>query len=398
MAAFFAPTTGCDDSTTSTSDAVYTELYVDPASFRGAVSCSELSGGMQAFVVTLIDVTTTGADIDPSLRVALPSSPPTACTARTGFSSVVPGHFYVGEIDAYDRAICPASGATAGCISPLGGPISGSRVMVDDAGTVVAPRWTTTCGDPTIVGSTKPTELDAPTESLYLTAVPLRACVAMSLDGSSAGPVSSGARIDSSALLGELSCGLSAGQVDRLDVSVSVLEGGVESPLATLDPQLFCGASVNIGDLDPGKTYLFDVAGFEADATTARWGARCSATVAGGLIVPATCATLREDGSLRLLARDLIAAQGATCTTGQDQQAIARLEASLVGVDRTTSGACNADLRFGELAAGSYTLAAVGYTADGSAAFSTICRGDVMPGQETIVSCDGAPSSAAPSP
>jgi hypothetical protein len=385
----------CDDSTSSTSDAIYTEVYIDPSAFRGNVPCSDLPGGMRSFVATLIDVTATGADTEPSLRVALASSPPTTCTARAGFSAVTPGHFYVGELDGYDREVCPASAPTPGCIAPLGGATSGSRVMVDDTGAVVAPRWTTSCGDPSIVGTTRPVELDAPTEALYLTAVPLRSCVPLSVSGSPTNPTASGIRVDSSAVLGALACGADPGQVDRLEVEVSVVESTGSIPVAVSPPQLVCGASVTVDNLDAGKTYFLDVSGYEANATTARWGARCSATVSGGLIVPAACATLREDGSLVVASTDLVGGQGASCSVGTDE-VVDRLEASLVGLGRTTSGACTADLRFGGLVAGSYTVAAVGLLADGTEAFSTVCRGDVMPGQQTIATCDASAPTPAP--
>jgi hypothetical protein len=393
---FAGSAVACDDVTSSTTDTVYTEVYIDPSSFRGEVPCSDLPGGMKAFVGTLIDVSATDANTEPSLRVALPSSPPTGCSSRTGFSSVTAGHFYIGEIDGYDREICPAAAPTPGCISPLGGATSGSRVMVDDAGAVVAPRWTTACGNPAVVGTTRPTEIDAPTEALYLTPVPLRACVPMTLGGSSTDPTTSGVRIDSSALLGSLVCGAEPDQVDHLEVSVSVVESGGSAPLAAAPPPLFCGASAVVDHLEAGKTYLIDVLGYEANATTARWGARCSATASGGLTVPAACAPLRDEGSLVVPAAALISGQGVACNEGQDKVVVDRLEASLVGVGRTTSGVCTADLRFGGLASGSYSVATVGFSADGTEAFSTVCRGDVIPGLETIASCDDATSLPAP--
>lgn len=380
----------CDDTTTTTSDAVYTEVYIEPTSFRGQVPCSALPGGMKSFVGTLVDVTAKGADTDGALRVVLPSSPPAPCTTRVGFSSVSAGHYYVGEVDAFDRDVCVAGAPSAGCIVPLGttpgGAPTGARVMVEQAtGAIVAPRWSTRCGDPSVPGSLAPTSLQAPTEALYLTPVPLRGCEPMSLGGGSGTVVTTGLRVEAKALLGTLACGVDAESIERIELSLSVV-GAAASPAPL--PQTTCGTDVEVEGLEPAKTYLVNALAYAPGATVPRWGATCSATTAGGLQVPTKCDPLREAGVLLVRSAPLLAAFGAGCTANGDATVLARLDGTLVGVARSTSGACAADLRFAELPAGSYTVVVTASKTDGTEAFRTTCRGEVVPGQESLAACD----------
>jgi hypothetical protein len=113
-----------------------TLLTVDPASFRGTLSCG--APGLTRYVVTLTDLSNEDGGF-----LTLPSSPPVPCDSIISFSRpsgavgnqyIVAGHYYIGEIDGYDREdVTPAE--------------LGSRTMVDSTGAVVVPRWTTTCGE-----------------------------------------------------------------------------------------------------------------------------------------------------------------------------------------------------------------------------------------------------------
>lgn len=381
----------CDDGTSSSTDVVYTEVYVEPTSFRGEVPCSALPGGMRSFVATLIDVSAKGADADPALRTTLASSLPAPCTTRVGFATVTAGRSYVGEIDGFDRDVCQPNDKPPGCIVPLGstagGPATGARVMIEEAtGAIVAPRWTTSCGDPTIAPSTHPTSFDAPTESLYLTAVPLRSCRPMALGTGSGSIVATNLRLDGAAILGGLTCGAEPAQVDRLEVTTTLVgdpAGGGSTPAP-----LACGQPLVIEDLLPARSYLVNVLAYESGATVARWGTTCSATTSGGLTVPMACEPLRQDGALIVPSAPLLTAAGAGCTPNGDAPVIARLEGTLVGVAARTEGACAADLRFSGLPAGSYSAVVAAFKADGTQAFQTLCRGEIVPGRESTALCD----------
>jgi hypothetical protein len=128
-------TAGClDGSSTNPQGSYPTLLTVDSATFRGALPCG--APGLATYVVTLTDVSIKG-------HLTLPSSVPVACESVISFSRpngalgdqyIVAGHFYIALIDGYDRVdIAPAD--------------TGSRDMIDPSGTVVAPRWMTTCGE-----------------------------------------------------------------------------------------------------------------------------------------------------------------------------------------------------------------------------------------------------------
>src|SRR5687767_14105656 len=106
-----------------------TEIAVDPLQFLGSVPCSQEAGAAQAFVAVLTDA---------SESFTLAAGPPVDCTSRMAFRYIVIGHAYTAEVDVYDRP--------AASLRPSGGADSGSRVMVDEEGTIVTPRWRTRCG------------------------------------------------------------------------------------------------------------------------------------------------------------------------------------------------------------------------------------------------------------
>jgi hypothetical protein len=125
IAAFLAA--GCSDSssTTSSSGEYPTLLSVDPALFRGQVTCG--APGLERYVATVTDIS-----VVPN---ALFSSLPTPCQTKVSFGSPVVGlyHYYTATIDGYDRTDIQAQ-------------VAGKREMVDSANTPVSPVWTTTCG------------------------------------------------------------------------------------------------------------------------------------------------------------------------------------------------------------------------------------------------------------
>ncbi len=129
-----------------------TLLVVDPAAFRGDLACGETDAAaptLRRWVATLYDVSIP-ADAGFPTPFPLASSAPATCTESVSFAYVLPGHCYFARIDAYDTdTIAPQGVADAG---PTGSP-----VMVDTTtGAVVAPRWTTTCGEPPVGGVCDP--------------------------------------------------------------------------------------------------------------------------------------------------------------------------------------------------------------------------------------------------
>jgi hypothetical protein len=158
---------GCSSSGTSTNTILRPQLVaVSPDDFLGTLGCGELPGQVQSYVATLFDVTPTadGGVADPAFQ--LPSSPPTSCLSPVTFASVVTGHRYIAQIDAYDHPtpaqasaepdVAPgeagAGGATslgsaaAEGASPISPTAPGSRLVEDPNHVRVTPRWTFTCG------------------------------------------------------------------------------------------------------------------------------------------------------------------------------------------------------------------------------------------------------------
>lgn len=108
-----------------------TLVAVTPEDFLGALACGSAPDAVHRYVATLSQVDAPVDGGQPTFT--LPSSPPTSCTTPVGFGWVVVGTRYAARVDAYDRDD----------LAPLA---TGSSVMVDPTGAVVAPRWTTECG------------------------------------------------------------------------------------------------------------------------------------------------------------------------------------------------------------------------------------------------------------
>lgn len=260
----------CSSDDTVEGDPPPTEIAVDPLEFLGDLPCSEDEGAAQAYVAAAVDVTP-GAD-----GFTLAASPPAPCTTRVGFRYVVVGNAYTADIDVYDR---PASELT-----PAGGPTSGSRVMLDASGAVVAPRWRTRCG----VGAA------GPAIALDDASVLVSGCDP--LDG--AGAAATALVVDPGDALGSLGCeGDDGGEVDAIRVvPVSVPEGAT-LPTVTVD----CGGEPVVFDqgIVPGATYRFRLEGLDAAGDEeARWGASCVVVASDGVSRRATCEPLSGSGAI----------------------------------------------------------------------------------------------------
>jgi hypothetical protein len=123
--------TACFNTSSNVTTGEYpTILTIDPALFRGLLSCG--APGLVSYVATLTDVT--DAEVFPSTK-------PVACQAIVSYGepTIEIDHQYVGAIDGYDRdGLVPQS--------------VGSRTMIDAVTQeVVLPRWTTTCGEGRVV-------------------------------------------------------------------------------------------------------------------------------------------------------------------------------------------------------------------------------------------------------
>lgn len=129
---------GACSSSTATATGIIppTAVVVDPVEFLGAVPCASSPGALHRYVATLVDVSVhqeAGRTETP-----LPSSLPTPCYQKLQFENVIlPGRQYAAKIDGYDRTdLHPAA--------------TGSADMLDGTGTRVSPRWTASCGRPTL--------------------------------------------------------------------------------------------------------------------------------------------------------------------------------------------------------------------------------------------------------
>lgn len=373
--------TGCTSTSADTSTVLYSSIYVDPSSLRGDLVCGTSEGAMRSLVLTLIDVTGAGADTDEKARYVLPSTPPTSCHQKPSYGAVVPAHEYVGEVDIYDRPSCRESPAT-GCIEPLA---EGSRTMVDPqllpAGSgdlsvaIIKPRWTTSCGDPTLraydagvpvtpLDDAGVPSSDAPTVGVYLAAVPMMGCKAIEVKETTGGVIFS-----ATSIAGGLGCGSAPAQVASLEI---VRDADPDHEVKTLS----CGESLTYEDLPIGKQQTFQVQAYESGATMPSWGARCHATPPPGVITEALCEELTDKGSARISATTV-------CNTATT------FRASVVG-QPTTQGPlpCGSTATFGALPAGEWTFSLAGFDAAGAQVATTLCRAQVKPGLVVDAACD----------
>lgn len=308
----------CSSDETVLGDLPPTEIAVDPLEFLGSLPCSDDAGAAQAYVA---------AAHDEDEQFTLAASPPSPCSTRVAFRYVVVGHAYTAEIDVYDR---PASELT-----PAGGSSSGSRVMLDANGAVVAPRWRTSCG----VGAA------GPAVALDDASVVVSGCEP--LDGRGAATTS--LVIDPSDALGGLACeGEEGGQVGAVRVVPTVgPEGAAALPSVTVG----CGADpvVYDRDIEPGATYRFRLEGLAEGETDARWGASCVVVASEGVARRATCEPLSSTGAIAIAAPD----DGPGFVCGIDYHAFdVQLDGpASLSLPRT---ACGSEVRLAPAPAGAY--------------------------------------------
>jgi hypothetical protein len=246
---------------------------------------------MRRYSATIYDVS-----VDPPLEFfALPSSDLIPCLQHVTFSFVVPDHEYVARVQGYDR-------------DDLDKQSPGSPHAVDDNGQVVAPRWTTECGQlVTGLGAAgaggSQDDADNDTEGEG------------GADGATAAPgfqvagvtsntrftvyanyclplVDHGPVTDTAVSVGidhalrDLECGHDGGEVAEFTAE---LEGSTIAPLRT-----DCGDVVSFTGLEPGTDYRINVLGFEAGTDEPRWQTGCRATALAGTVTPSSCDPLRE--------------------------------------------------------------------------------------------------------
>lgn len=359
---------GCSSTADPITLQPYTDMYVRAADVTGSVSCSSAPGAMRSYVLTLFDVTDTSPDAvkvapddackylaDPGFSIG--SSLPTPCGYDAAFGSVVPGRFYVGVVDAYDRPACLAGGG-ADCITPAGGESSGARTMVDASGRVVSPINGTCCGDPRVpvVDGGVTSEL-GPTQSLYLTQVKLAGCQPMRATGVTSVVVRTGN-------LAGAACGPAADQVGAFQVA----GGGKTLTVA-------CGEDATFPGVTPGVRFDASVLAFATGSTTPRWGTTCTTVPQAGTTATAVCNALTEKGAIRV--------EGYTCAAGATTY-----DVRVVGTTAVASGvACGTPAQLDGLAAGAYAITVSGKTPTGATAGSATCSALVSPGQVALASC-----------
>ncbi|MCC6644457.1 MAG: hypothetical protein IT374_02665 [Polyangiaceae bacterium] len=320
----------CGSTSADTGIVPYTDLHVDPETFRGDLPCGTAPGSMRSYVAKVWDVTGQEA-VDLSGATPVVVSPATQCAQSAAFSLVEPGRFYVATLDAYD--------VSAPCLD------------ASTCGAVTAPIASTDCGfgpgpdtpaPPPVEG-----QLFGPpdaTQALYLRRVLLRGCRPM------VGAAST--RVSSRDLVAGVGCGLDAAHVERLRF--------VRAGVAPYD--VLCGDSISLASVgavgDRAAVY-----GYARGEQSPRWGASCEVG-AGGL----SCGPLSERGAVVVRGADVCDAATGTFTA-RDVSGGAEVEAS-----------CGSEAAFNDLSVASYTILVGG---DGRGT----CRAVVAPGQRVVASC-----------
>ena len=288
---------GCYDRASEPEEIIHPTLVgVAPRDFLGNVPCVDSPGAMRRYIATLYDVS-----VAPPLQgFALPSSGLVPCLKDIGFSFVALDHDYVAVVQGYDR-------------DDLSQQVTGSPNAVDEDGQVVAPRWTTQCGQlvtPTsdtgaggASGSDEDTDdsddLEGEGGEDGSTAAPgfdiagvtatanFTVYATYCLPFVDHGPVSdTSVSIGLDGALRDLDCGSDDGEVSEFTAE---LAGASTPPL-----RAECAATVEFGGLEPGQDYQFNVLAFETDSDEPGWQTTCRATALGGTLTPATCDPLVE--------------------------------------------------------------------------------------------------------
>lgn len=362
-----------------------TSVRVSPEEFLGDVVCAPVSGAMQSYVVTLIDVT------DPARPVTLPSSPATPCSEQILFRQVIADHVYTAEIDGYEQAaseLLPYGGIPSGSADPPShGNTSGSRLQ-HRKGTnePVDPRWTTSCG--------KQAQCDGGSDCPPVGAAIAKKDVIVGvarcdvLTDRQASPKTA-ITVDLLSTLGELGCEGDAGALLWLDLVP------LDAPLPSfIDVACSSGLApfAYSAGLEVGRQYDFRVDGRSEKGGAIEWSARCHATAAEGFTVPAVCDPLTAVGTVIIDAAALATAAGTTCGQGSGQ--VVSYEVLVEGPAKLTEVVgCGPEIRIEPLEPGDYSLAVKGRATPvkpnepGPLVFEASCTATALPGQTAQAAC-----------
>ncbi len=290
----------CSSTTTATDTTLRTTaMLVDPVDFLGEHPCAQLPGTVNSYQATLIDVS---PDLDEPF--ALASTDVIDCNVTAYFGYVTPGRRYMTHIEAFD-------------VTGLRVQTPGVRVVVDDSGKVIQPRYRTSCkglddgnyggaggqgGDGGAAAERDPIGVAC----LVNTQVYVRGCAPL-VDSGSLGPTGISISIESA--LVDLSCGAEAGQIDHFVVQTG--EGAPVDPAAggaggqggaaaggtgaggtgpvISGPSADCTGTVTIDGLTPASNVSYRVALYEKGQAAPSYETTCRAFTTAGVITPATC-------------------------------------------------------------------------------------------------------------
>jgi len=248
---------------------------------------------MRRYSATVYDVS-----VDPPLEYfPLPSSDLIPCLQAVAFAFVVPDHEYVARVQGYDR-------------DDLSKQSAGSPHAVGDDGQVVAPRWTTECGQfVTDLGAAgaggspdanqdDDDDTDGEGGADGATAAPgfhvagVTSTVRYTVWANYCLPlVDHGPVTDTTVSVSihqarrDLECGDDSGEIAEFTAE---LEGSTVAPL-----RADCADAVSFTGLEPGTDYRINVLGFEQGSDEPRWQTGCRATALAGTVTPASCDPLR---------------------------------------------------------------------------------------------------------
>jgi hypothetical protein len=352
-----------EDSSTDldTSGSVYpTSFLIEPSYFLGDVPCTSVTGALQSYVATLLDVTDGS-----TMPFALPSSPPVSCAATITFRQVIAGHAYRLEVDGYD---VPASS-----LVPLGGTASGSRTMLlesaPDAG-AVTPPWSTYCDN--------------------LTARADERLVPSKCEPFAKLPATTGIVVDPRATLAGLACksttagGGEVGNVASFDVVPAdpAMPSLLNLPCVADGP----APSPYTQGITPGETYTFRIEARGEAGGPVVWGATCSGMAKDGLVTTAVCDPLSAEGAIDVSLEGLLEAAGATCSP----ESVISYDVNLVGpsVLSALTVPCEKPVRFSPVMPGSYAATIEAARKDASMnPVKATCSATVEPGGVAVAVC-----------
>jgi hypothetical protein len=333
----------------------------------GEVPCATEGPGLKRYVATLIDRDYGDAGAGGAAAFAAanaggdatgfeaPSSLPTPCFTAVGFGFVVPGRQYQVLIDGYDTDQ----------ITPQ---VTGSPRMLATTtpegeleAPLVKPRWHTECPR---------------TSGVEATIVRASGCQPFKAE---TGP--SSVRIPLGKLLGKLSCGTEAGQVDSFNVTLTI--GETEQALTGIP----CGSDAEaiFADVTPRTLATAYVSAFAADGSDAFAGATCNAVAVVAAGVDANCSLLSTLGTLRVDLPSALEQLGVSC----DSADVAAVSVKLPGEDQAQSVAPPACLHpFDHGFAAGPAIVTLSVTKAVGDVVSLSCHAEVAPGKLVVAECE----------